>query len=133
MFFWPMRASTLSKIEDQTCAVKLDMHKAYDRVEWVFLENMIRHMGFEERWISLMMASVSLMRYQVRFNSDKTGMFTPTRGLPQGETLFMVVLPLVGTRLGGSCLGFLPNPMCDNIGGMGRELQRIHCCSILDA
>jgi hypothetical protein len=38
------------------CAVKLDMHKAYDRVEWVFLESMMRKLGFGERWISLMMA-----------------------------------------------------------------------------
>jgi hypothetical protein len=28
-----------------SCDVKLDMHKAYERVEWIFLENMMRKLG----------------------------------------------------------------------------------------
>jgi hypothetical protein len=69
------------------CAVKLDMHKAYDRVEWISLENMMRKMRFHERWISPMMACVMSVRYQVRFNSKDTDMFTPTRELRQGDPL----------------------------------------------
>jgi hypothetical protein len=70
-----------------TCALKLDMHKAYDRVEWIFLENMMRKLGFADRWIGLMMACVSSVRYQVSFNCEETDMFTPTRGLRQGDPL----------------------------------------------
>jgi hypothetical protein len=69
------------------CAVKLDMHKTYDRVEWIFLENMMRRLDFGERWISLMMACVRSVRYQVRFNSEDTERFIPTRGLRQGDPL----------------------------------------------
>jgi hypothetical protein len=59
-----------------SCVVKLDMHKAYDQVEWVFLENMMRRLSFDERWISLMMACVSSVRYKVRFNSEETVFFS---------------------------------------------------------
>jgi hypothetical protein len=32
-----------------TCVVKLDMHKAYDRVEWIFPKNMMWKLGFDDR------------------------------------------------------------------------------------
>ena len=40
--------------------LKLDMSKAYDRVERVFLEKMMRKMGFHERWVRLIMKCVTL-------------------------------------------------------------------------
>jgi len=40
------------------CAIKLDMHKAYDRVEWIFLEKIMSKLGFDH-CIRLIMACVS--------------------------------------------------------------------------
>jgi hypothetical protein len=69
------------------CAVKLDMHKAYDRVEWVFLERMLSRLGFHADFIDLLMACVSSVKYKVRYNDQDTDVFIPTRGLRQGDPL----------------------------------------------
>ena len=40
-------------------AIKPDMSKAYDRVEWIFLEKIMTKMGFATRWVDLIMKCVS--------------------------------------------------------------------------
>jgi hypothetical protein len=67
--------------------MKLDMHKAYDRVEWVFLEEMMKKLGFDPKWTRLTMACVSSVRYHVCFNSIETDLFTPRRGLGKSDPL----------------------------------------------
>ena len=61
------------------------MHKAYDRVEWVFLKAILGKLGFAEKWIDLIMACVTYVEYTVRFNSNETNPFKPSRGLRQGD------------------------------------------------
>jgi hypothetical protein len=62
-------------------AVKLDMSKAYDRVEWCFLEAVIRRLGFNERWISLVMMCITSVNYSVLVNGTTCGLITPSRGI----------------------------------------------------
>ena len=67
--------------------MKLDMHKAYDRVEWNFLKSMITRLGFDQNFVDLLMTCVRSVKYKVRFNNQETSSFIPSRGFRQGDPL----------------------------------------------
>lgn len=46
-----------------TMSLKLDMSKAYDQVEWSFVELVMSRIGFDDRLISRIMISLSSVTY----------------------------------------------------------------------
>ena len=68
-------------------ALKLDISKTYDRVEWEFLRKMMAKLGFPDAWIERVMTCVSTPSYSVRINGKAFGNITPSRGLRQGDPL----------------------------------------------
>jgi hypothetical protein len=73
--------------EKSFCAYKLDLSKAYDRVDWRFLEQMMQKIGFDHRWVKWIMTCVTSVRYAVKFNGAILDSFAPSRGLRQGDPL----------------------------------------------
>ena len=75
------------KGKEALMAINLDMSKAYDRVEWAYLEAMMRKMGFHEKWISLIMMCVNMVSFSVLINNEPKGKIIPTKGLHQGDPI----------------------------------------------
>jgi hypothetical protein len=62
-------------------ALKIDISKAYDKVDWGFMRGMLEKLGFSNKWIHWIMLCVSSVNYSVLVNFDKIGPIVPGRGL----------------------------------------------------
>ncbi|KAL9687729.1 hypothetical protein QQ045_032136 [Rhodiola kirilowii] len=68
-------------------SLKLDMAKAFDKIEWDFLELMMKKLGFDADWVDRVLTYVHSARYCIRVNEDVSDFFYPSRGLRQGDPL----------------------------------------------
>jgi hypothetical protein len=73
--------------ENRYCALKLDMRKAYDHVEWTYLEAIMLKLGFSRAWVTLVMRLVSSVSFSVLFNGAPQEEVRPSRGIRQGDPI----------------------------------------------
>ena len=84
------------------CALKLDMMKAYDRLEWPYLKAIMAKLGLAQAWIDIVMAMVSSVSFSVLFNGEKLESFKPSRGIWQGDPISRYIFLIAAEGL--SCL-----------------------------
>ncbi|KAK4386128.1 putative mitochondrial protein [Sesamum angolense] len=65
-------------------ALKLDISKAYDKVEWNFFKHVLLRLGFPPRLVDLIMLCISSVRYSFLINGHEFGSLTPNGAYVRG-------------------------------------------------
>ena len=82
-------------------ALKLDMSKVYDRLEWGFLKKIMEKMGFHPTWIGWIMEYIQSVSYSILVNGEPKGHIIPSRGIRQGDPLSPYLFLLCSEGLNG--------------------------------
>ncbi|BBH04509.1 transposable element gene [Prunus dulcis] len=68
-------------------AWKIDLSKAYDRINWDFIYDVLWEIGIRGKLLVLIMQCIKSVRYQAILNGELTGRFSPNAGIRQGNPL----------------------------------------------
>ena len=81
-------------------AIKVDLEKAYDKIEWSFIREVLINANFPHNVISLIMSCVSSVSTSILFNGGNMEPIFPSRGIRQGDLLLPYLFILCMEALG---------------------------------
>jgi hypothetical protein len=67
--------------------MKMDVEKAFDKMEWSFLLAILEKLGFSPIWLSWIRICIPSTAFSILLNGSPYGFFSPGRGLRQGDPL----------------------------------------------
>jgi hypothetical protein len=87
--------------------LKIDLEKAYDRLEWSFIREVLLFFKFPTSLVSLILECVSSTSYTILFNGGQMEEFWPSRGIRQGDPLspylFILCMEYLSLKIFEAC------------------------------
>ena len=88
-------------------AIKIDLEKAYDKLEWSFIKDVLGKANLSKNLIQIIMSCVSTVSSSVLFNGGYLEEFFPSRGIRQGDPLspylFILCMDYLGQLIQEKC------------------------------
>lgn len=97
-----MAQETLHSVKQKNkkgAVIKIDLSKAYDRINWIYIRMLLTHLGFKTDFIRWIMGCITNISYAVLINGAATPFFKGQRGLRQGCPLSPLLFFLVAEGL----------------------------------
>lgn len=87
--------------------LKIDLEKAYDRLEWSFVRSMLVSLGFHPDTMELILSCISFISASLLFNESRIGEIFPSRGLRQGDLIspyiFIICMEFLNNLINRKC------------------------------
>ena len=83
--------------------MKLNIYKAYDKVDWRFMCKILEAFGFSHQWTSLIFKCVLILKISILINGTLEGFFNISRGIRHGDAispfLFIIMVKSFGREI----------------------------------
>ena len=100
---------TISKAKGKEgyLAIKIDLEKAYDKLEWGSIRDRLISANFPSKLVEVIMSCISSVSTSILFNGGKLEPILPSRGIRQGDPLspylFILCLDYLGQLIHDKC------------------------------